>query len=351
MEKLDTIASRREALRAIAGGITTGLTLACGSWAAAQTNASQSDASPSGTPEPGAVHVRAGESLQAAIDAAPAGSTVRVEPGTWTETVTIDKPLSLVGVAGFRETVLIADRSRFRWSGLPRERYRVGAVNVVGTHDVTIRGFTFLDALEGVWISASRRVAVIDCMSCAHTSSGFYVWGSQDVTIARCRGEDSAVGVYQGGSVDVAIVNSVFTRNRGGVIPHLDDQVYAGTGILIGNFSRGCRVVGNQAVNNTDWGLGVSLGVSEVLVRGNRFTDNLVGVFAGARGLAAHRNHIAGNRDFGVQAAAQCDARWNWWGDPSGPSGAGPGAGDAVTPAVEIQPWLQASPETAHGAG
>lgn len=332
---------RRAALRAIAGGVATGLAVASGTWARAQ----------AGAPERGIVYVRPEDSLQAAIDAAPAGGTVRVEPGSRTETVTIDKPLSLVGMAGFRETVLSADRSRFRWSGLPRERYRVGAVNVVGTHDVTIRGFTFLDALEGVWISASRRVAVLDCMSCAHTSSGFYVWGSQNVTIARCRGEDSAVGMYQGGSVDVAIVDSVFTRNRGGTIPHLDDQSYAGTGILIGNFSRGCRVVGNRAVGNTDWGLGVSLGVSDVLVRGNRFADNLVGVFAGARGLAVHRNEIAGNRDFGVQAAAQCDARWNWWGDPSGPAGAGPGDGDAVTPAVEVRPWLREPPETAHGDG
>lgn len=298
---------------------------------------------------PATLTVRDGESLQAAIDRAAPGATVAVEPGARVETITIDKPLTLLGLAGFRETVLAADRSRFRWSGLPRERYRVGAVNVVGTHDVTISGFTLLDALEGVWISASRRVTVVDCMSCAHTSSGFYVWGSQDVTIARCQGEDSAVGMYQGGSVDVSIVDSIFTRNRGGTIPHLDDQEYAGTGILIGNFSRGCRVIGNHVHGNTDWGLGVSLGVSEVTVRGNRFADNVVGVFAGASGLSVHRNDIMGNSALGVDAAAQCDARWNWWGDPSGPGGAGPGTGDAVTPTVDIDPWLERPVAAAHG--
>jgi nitrous oxidase accessory protein NosD len=183
-------------------------------------------------------------------------------------------------------------------------------------------------------------------MSCAHDSSGYYVWGSQDVTLARCQGEDNAVGMYQGGSVAVSILDSVFTRNVGGLVEHLDDQEYPGTGILLGNFSRGCVVDGNHVHGNRDWGLGVSLGVSEVEVRRNRFADNRVGVFAGTRGLALNRNDIVGNSHLGVDAAAQCDARRNWWGDPSGPSGAGPGSGDGVTPAVAVEPWLEAPVET-----
>ena len=299
-----------------------------------------------------AIVVRRGESIQAAVDSAPPGGRVHVEPGTFHETVTIDKPLELVGIGGYRNTVVTADRAAFRWSGLPRERYTVGAINVVRTRDVLVRGFTLLNALEGVWISASRRVRIADCMACAHDSSGFYVWGSQDVTVAGCIGEDNAVGIYQGGSVDITIADSTFRRNVGGRIPHLDDQAYLGTGILIGNFSRGCRMFGNHAYANTAWGMGVSLGVSEVEVRGNRFEDNPVGVFAGARGLSLHRNDIVGNRDLGVDAAAHCDARSNWWGDPSGPSGAAPGTGDAVTASVEVEPWLRepaTSLRAAHG--
>ena len=335
---------RRHALRWIAGAAAAGIWYGSGLGAGARAAAQNAPAGGEG------LRVRSGESLQAAIDRAAPGTRVLVEPGAWTETVTIDKPLELVGVGGHRETVISADRSAFRWSGLPRERYRVGAVNVVGTHDVVVRGFTFLDALEGVWISASRRVAIVDCMSCAHDSSGFYVWGSQDVAIARCIGEDNAVGVYQGGSVDVTIADSTFTRNVGGTIPHLDDQAYLGTGILIGNFSRGCRVIGNRAHGNTHWGMGVSLGVSELEARGNRFADNLVGVFAGAQGLVVQRNDIVGNRDLGIDAGAHCDARRNWWGDPSGPSGAGPGTGDAVTAAVQIDPWATEPLAAAHGA-
>lgn len=37
-------------------------------------------------------------------------------------------------------------------------------------------------------------------------------------------------------------------------------------------------------------------------------------------------------------------AESNWWGDPSGPSGAGPGTGDAVSDFVDYEPWLTEDP-------
>ena len=38
------------------------------------------------------------------------------------------------------------------------------------------------------------------------------------------------------------------------------------------------------------------------------------------------------------------DAAYNWWGDASGPSGVGPGDGDAVSTRVLYSPWLGAEP-------
>ncbi|GAI09887.1 unnamed protein product, partial [marine sediment metagenome] len=49
---------------------------------------------------------------------------------------------------------------------------------------------------------------------------------------------------------------------------------------------------------------------------------------------------------FGVANFAQgggtLDATYNWWGDPSGPSGVGLGSGDAVSANVDYRPWLDA---------
>lgn len=287
------------------------------------------------------VDVGTGETIQAAVDRAPAGATVRVPPGTYNETVVIEKPLSLIG-SGYLQTHIVADRSLFRWAGRPRERYVVGALNVRDTRDVRIAGFTLVGALEGVWVSASRRVTVSDCMSCAHDSSGYYLWGSQACEVVRCEASDCAVGIYQGGSVDIRIARSVFRHNRGGRVPHLDDDAYPGIGVLIGNLSRGCTVEGNLLSDNVDWGLGTSLGVHEVTTHANTIRGNATGVFVGERGLSMRDDNVAGNREWGVDSAVDVDAREVWWGATDGPSGAGPGTGDVVTAPVRFRPWRRA---------
>ena len=54
------------------------------------------------------------------------------------------------------------------------------------------------------------------------------------------------------------------------------------------------------------------------------------------------RNDIEGSGDVGVQNSDPTmilDARSNWWGDLSGPSGEGPGSGDAVSRYVDFADW------------
>ncbi|MEX2501524.1 MAG: right-handed parallel beta-helix repeat-containing protein, partial [Trueperaceae bacterium] len=327
----DLLRSRRRLLtRAARGAVALGLA-GLGLRALAQQGAH--------APEP---DVHEGESLQTAIDRATPGSVIRVGPGSFHETVIIDKPLTLLG-SGYRRTVLHADRSAFRWSGLPREQYVVGGINVRDTRDVTVAGFTVRDALEGIWVSASRNVLIRDCMSCDHDSSGYYLWASQGCIVERCDGATSAVGFYQGNSVDITVQNSVFRHNRGGRVPHLDDDHYPGIGILMGNMSLGCTLIGNALLDNLDWGVGVSLGVRQVQLIGNAFERNDVGVFVGEPNVRLRANAFDGNARLAIDdGGVEVDARDNWWGAPDGPSGAGPGSGDAVTANVLYRPFARA---------
>ncbi|MDZ7802064.1 MAG: right-handed parallel beta-helix repeat-containing protein [Trueperaceae bacterium] len=330
-------ARRRLLTRGVRGAIAMGLT------GLGATSLARDAAAP-------AVDVPEGASLQAAIDRAEPGEVIRVGAGTFTETVVIEKPLTLLG-AGYGRTVLSADRGVFRWSGLPRERYVVGALNVRDTRDVNIVGFTLRDALEGVWISASRNVRIRDCMSCEHDSSGYYLWASQDCIVERCEGSTSAVGIYQGNSVDITIQRNVFRHNHGGRVPHLDNDRYPGIGILMGNVSLGCMVIGNALIDNVDWGVGVSLGVRDVRLLANEIRRNDVGVFAGERNVRMHGNAVTDNATFGVDGAGtEVDARHNWWGAEDGPGGVGPGGGDAVTDGVRYRPWRATpAPVPSHG--
>ena len=61
--------------------------------------------------------------------------------------------------------------------------------------------------------------------------------------------------------------------------------------------------------------------------------------------VAINRNSITGNAAFGmeVENGNLVDGTCNWWGDVSGPSGSGPGSGDAVSANATFQPWLTTS--------
>jgi hypothetical protein len=58
--------------------------------------------------------------------------------------------------------------------------------------------------------------------------------------------------------------------------------------------------------------------------------------------VAVNFNSIVGNAVFGVsnEVSAPLDGECNWWGANSGPSGAGPGTGDASSTGVDFDPWL-----------
>jgi hypothetical protein len=86
----------------------------------------------------------------------------------------------------------------------------------------------------------------------------------------------------------------------------------------------------------------------------NNIINNFQGIYfpGGAwasdlSGVHINRNNIYGNTQFGVWAEADntgiADVENNWWGDDSGPSGAGPGSGDAVSSNVDYDPWIKKS--------
>jgi len=55
-----------------------------------------------------------------------------------------------------------------------------------------------------------------------------------------------------------------------------------------------------------------------------------------------HNNNIYNNDDDGMenQLSTEVDAKCNWWGHYSGPSGDGTGLGDAVNGYIDFEPWL-----------
>ncbi|MBN1154886.1 right-handed parallel beta-helix repeat-containing protein [candidate division KSB1 bacterium] len=79
----------------------------------------------------------------------------------------------------------------------------------------------------------------------------------------------------------------------------------------------------------------------------NKYPD-AAGIFIGstvdAANVVINNNNIYMNQPYGVtnKTGVDVDARMNYWGDASGPSGAGPGTGDAISANVIICPWYNA---------
>ena len=127
-----------------------------------------------------------------------------------------------------------------------------------------------------------------------------------------------------------------------------------GSGVVIGN-SRENTVSGSTISNNQE-GIIITRSYSNQII-GNDImwnTGGMSGVHLDGESECneIHANNIAGNTAFGVVkdgdwggTTGWVNASGNWWGDASGPSGAGPGSGDAVNEFVDFELWAKRWPD------
>ena len=99
------------------------------------------------------------------------------------------------------------------------------------------------------------------------------------------------------------------------------------TGIhLFSSVAAGSTITGNIIIDNItlDSGIHIEEGVN-------------------AANVGVYVNNIDKNGPYGIlneSTTGVLDARNNWWGSPTGPSGVGTGSGDSVSINVNFTPWL-----------
>ncbi len=198
-------------------------------------------------------------------------------------------------------------------------------------------------------------------------------------------------GFWGSGFSGIELIESKNTRIYGVVISHngLD-------GIEAGNFKDGISASGtrirscqicdneefgiylalspgsvvsyNQICDNKGSGLVIHSGGERYKIRGNHIRGNgpSTGIYMNAAGGEIVGNSISAEKSDGIKTANGADptitdnnlfdndgyalnnlspltttvsAPHNWWGDPSGPGGEGPGSGDEVSAGVTFTPW------------
>jgi parallel beta-helix repeat protein len=257
-------------------------------------------------PAAAATEVQPGQSIQAAINAAPAGSTVRVAAGTFRESLVIAKPLRLVG-AGAREggTVLMPPATPpaspcnnpptvvgICVPGDPSAR-----IVDVRITELLIRGFTG----DGVLAFGTQRFHVHDIQANANGSYGVANFDGLGTRFHDNITRDNVVaGLYLGDSLNAAarINDNIATGNgigffiRDSTRVEVNDNQATGNclGVLlldtgapnaagdmhvhdnnVSNNNKVCPSTGGPPLN----GAGIVLaGVHDVVVHDNRVNDN-----------------------------------------------------------------------------
>lgn len=169
-------------------------------------------------------------SITAAVNAASAGDTIRIAPGTYKEDVVIKQAVSLIGWD--RETIIDA-------SGLSNGIFIDGMASApgVGVSNVVVSGITVRNAnFEGILVANASDVLL----------TGNLVKGNNkalDIAAAMCNGIDTSVetneqedcgeGIHLMGTQHVSLVGNEVAYNSGGIL--ISDETGPNHANLISN--------------------------------------------------------------------------------------------------------------------
>jgi parallel beta-helix repeat protein len=303
-------------------------------------------------------------SIQQAVNAASNGDTIIVHDGTYNEAVYITKSLTIRAAS----IPIIKGSQLFATDFGNRE----AVIFIENAADVILEG---LD-IEGQDLGPAKSYGILyenssgtvrACTISPNTigdmnSAGIACWSGSDVLIEDCLIQNfGRIGIYTN-AADAAIQNNEIIGQT------YDQDNLVNYGIEIEDYSgpSTAQIVENEIYNcdNTHpsplwssagiiidiWRAWYDLQPSTVTMQGNNIHNNFEAIEIVSSSLSyAHYNNIYSNR-YGVWTTpdfnndnATFDARFNWWGDASGPkqestnpSGLGNDAGDYI----DYSPWL-----------
>jgi hypothetical protein len=287
------------------------------------------------------------------------GSTVNVAAGTYgiTSMIAIDKSVTIVGDPVNKPVVQA--NSHFDGDLHPGTTYYMlrgvyGVTATINIQNLVLDGNGY-DIYGGMRFNDTHSGTIENCVFrhireltfVNYTGIGIVSDGA--MTIRNNVFTDiGRVGIWVGTSSNT-ISNNVYTGK--GVGDWLDYGIEVGDGgvaTITGNTITNCLGVASSdgsesaaILVTTYYGAGTT-----ATITCNTLTGNTGGIGVGyddedTSTVVAHYNNIYGNTDYGIDTTAPVvDARYNWWGDASGPGTVGPGTGDKVSNNVLFDPWL-----------
>ena len=188
------------------------------------------------------ITVKAGESIQAAVNRARPGDTIAVMPGVYHEEITIDLDrITLKGgpfIASSGEGLgftmvervildgekklsdaVIATGSDFLIENFEIRNYIANGVVVQHARNPTFRNLALADTgLYGVYPVSCSGVTIEKCVASGIADAALYVGQSRDIVVRDCEAHDNVTGIEIENSIDAVVENNYVHDNTGGYL-------------------------------------------------------------------------------------------------------------------------------------
>lgn len=250
-----------------------------------------------GPPPTNVVIVKDGESIQAAVKAAPAGTIVRVMPGTYHETVYIDKDdIRIIGVIEQgRRAVLDGEKklndailysgNNFVVENLEIRAYKGNGVMGQAGNNFEIRNNVIADAgVYGIFPQLGQNGVVEHNVVSGIADAAIYIGMSDNIHVAHNDVFDSVAGIEIENSRHAIVENNYVHNNSGGLLAFVTPGLPIKDTVDV--IFRNNFVVGNNHANfgapgSTVSGIPAGTGIlvmaaDDVVIENNIISDNKV---------------------------------------------------------------------------
>jgi parallel beta-helix repeat protein len=183
---------------------------------------------------PRSITVKAGESIQAAVNTARSGQTIYIEAGTYKEEILVDKQnITLIGLKGVHDEGVTIENPGDGDNGITVRDNGDGFV----LRDVTVRDFeengVFLVRVDGFEITnvitidngeyglfpvRCKNGIIENCSATGHTDTGIYVGQSENVVVRKNVAYGNVNGLEIENCANIVVTNNDAYNNVGGIL-------------------------------------------------------------------------------------------------------------------------------------